>query len=214
MTKQKLFVQYGCGLSAPAGWLNFDASPTLRLQRLPFGVGTLLKHYLSPRFPENVRYGDIVHGLPIMGDSCDAVYCSHILEHLSLQDFSLALRETYRILKPGGIFRLVVPDLEILVKNYFSDSSPDAAVRFIKATGLGLEKRSRNILEFTKEFLGNSRHLWLWDERSLIKALEKTNFEDCRRAQFGDSKEKAFQAVEDKSRWEGCLGIECKKPAK
>src|SRR5262245_22988509 len=32
---QALYVQYGCGLSAPDDWLNFDASPTLWLQLIP-----------------------------------------------------------------------------------------------------------------------------------------------------------------------------------
>ncbi|HEX6859864.1 MAG TPA: hypothetical protein VF138_06660, partial [Caulobacteraceae bacterium] len=62
-TSPKLYVQYGCGLSAPDGWLNFDASPTLRLQRLPL-VGRLLTRG-RVRFPEAVRYGDITRGLPL-----------------------------------------------------------------------------------------------------------------------------------------------------
>ena len=57
-----LYVQYGCGLSCPAGWLNFDASPTLRLQRLP-AIGRLFVN--SVRFPDRVHYGDIRKGLPI-----------------------------------------------------------------------------------------------------------------------------------------------------
>ncbi|HEX8242224.1 MAG TPA: hypothetical protein VF541_01965 [Longimicrobium sp.] len=36
---QGIHAQYGCGPCAPAGWRNFDASPTLRLQRLPAAGG-------------------------------------------------------------------------------------------------------------------------------------------------------------------------------
>ena len=36
----KKYVQYGCGFSAPEQWLNFDASPTLRFERLPI-IGSL-----------------------------------------------------------------------------------------------------------------------------------------------------------------------------
>ena len=53
-----LYVQYGCGFSAPEGWKNFDASPTLQFERLPV-IGRLFTKNAS-RFPENVRYGDIV----------------------------------------------------------------------------------------------------------------------------------------------------------
>src|SRR5580698_4553134 len=102
-------LQYGCGLSAPPDWMNYDASPSLRLQRLPVigrapGLGAV-------RFPPQVRYGDIVKGIPVGDASCRAVYCSHVLEHLSLRDFRIALRNTHRLLTRGAIFRLVVPDL-------------------------------------------------------------------------------------------------------
>ena len=112
------YVQYGCGWSAPTGWRNFDASPTLRFERLPL-IGQLYTKNAS-RFPENVEYGDIVKGLPLSPDSCNGVYCSHILEHLSLDDFRIALHNTKRILRPSGIFRLVLSDLEYSIKQYVS----------------------------------------------------------------------------------------------
>src|SRR6266487_4619922 len=103
-----LYVQYGCGISAPAGWLNFDASPRLRLERIP-GVRAILGSTMGLLFPPNVRFGDIVRGLPIPDGNAYGVYCSHVLEHLAREDLAPALRNTLRILRPGGIFRLVVP---------------------------------------------------------------------------------------------------------
>lgn len=84
-----LYVQYSCAWCAPAGWTNFDASPTLRFERLPI-IGNLYTKNEN-RFPENVEYGDIVKGLPVPDDSCKGIYCSHVLEHLSLSDFRVAL---------------------------------------------------------------------------------------------------------------------------
>ncbi len=86
------YIQYGCGWSASSQWRNFDASPTLRFERMPF-IGRLYTKNQF-RFPCNVEYGDIVKGLPIEPDSCLGAYCSHILEHLSLSDFRTALRNT------------------------------------------------------------------------------------------------------------------------
>src|SRR5687767_11842143 len=97
-----LYVQYGCGMCCPESWVNFDASPTLRMQRIPV-LGKLAP---GPRFPKAVRYGDIVKGLPVADASCDGMYCQHVLEHLSLADCRAALRNTLRALKPGHIFRL------------------------------------------------------------------------------------------------------------
>ena len=45
----------------------------------------------------NSEYGDIINGLPLPEKSCKAIYCSHFLEHLSLQDFRTALKNTFAI---------------------------------------------------------------------------------------------------------------------
>lgn len=206
------YVQYGCGWSAPNGWRNFDASPTLRFERLPI-LGKMYKK--NPlRFPENVQYGDIVKGLPVEADSCDGVYCSHILEHLSLADFRVALRNTYKILKPGGVFRLVLPDLFQCASKYVNDQSPEAAFAFLRDTCLGEEMRPRSMKDLIVSWLGNSRHLWMWDYKSISPELESVGFVALRRATFGDSSDGMFQRVEAKDRWDNCLGIECKKAAK
>lgn len=202
-------VQYGCGWSAPIGWKNFDASPTLRFERLPL-VGKLYTKNKS-RLPENAEYGDIVKGLPVPPESCNTVYCSHVLEHLSLEDSRKALRNTHGMLKIGGIFRLVLPDLEYLAKKYLDDTSPEAALIFMRETSLGQEARRRDLRGFAWSWLGNSHHLWMWDYKSMERELRQVGFREIRRAQFGDSVEPRFRDVEDKDRWDNCLGIECRK---
>lgn len=200
-------VQCGCGLCAPSEWLNFDASPTLRLQRLPL-IGRL-SAVRQPLFPQAVVYGDIVRGLPLPPQSCRAVYCSHVLEHLSLADFRTALVNTRKILAKKGIFRLVLPDLRILAQRYAADGSETAAVRFMTDSGLGLPQRNRGAVGLLRSWLGNSQHLWMWDYPSLRKELETAGFSGIRAAQLGDSEDPLFAAVEDKSRWEDAIALQC-----
>lgn len=204
-----LFVQYGCGLSAPASWRNFDASPTLRLQRLP-AVGALVTRG-RVIFPANVEYGDVVSGLPVADAACEAVYCSHVLEHLSLEDFRTALRETHRILMPGGTFRGVLPDLELIAKDYVSDPTPEASIRFMRSTLLGMDVRVRGAKALVQESMGNSRHLWMWDYKGLAHELGAAGFREIRRAKFGDNVAQHFADVEDEGRWRDCLGFECNR---
>src|ERR1035437_1027818 len=146
-----LYVQYGCGLSAPEGWVNFDSSPTLRLQKIPIVSIFLKRDIVSPK---NVNYGDIVKGLPgININSGDGIYCSHGLEHLSLFDCRIAIKNTYNLLKPGAYFRCVVPSLETAIDKYTEllKNQPDmASITFMNYTLLGLKKRNRGL----KELLG------------------------------------------------------------
>lgn len=207
--QKKLYVQYGCGWSAPQGWRNFDASPTLRFERLPL-VGRLYTKN-GARFPENVEYGDIVRGLPIGDGTCDGVYCSHILEHLTLSDFRLALENTYRILKRNATFRLVLPDLLIAAHRYVNNPAVDASMSFLRETCLGEEARPRSLQGLLASWFGNSKHLWMWDFKSIVPELQTAGFVDVRRATFADSPDPMFANVEAKERWEDCLGLECKK---
>jgi Methyltransferase domain len=201
------YVQYGCGLTAPEGWLNFDASPTLRLQRLPL-VGRIGAAG-GTKFPANVRYGDIVKGLPIEPASCRAVYCSHVLEHLSLSELRTALANTRAVLASGGLFRLVVPDLRAAAQRYVADSSDTAAARFMTETFLGITERPRGLRGLLQSWLGNSHHLWMWDYPSLRRELETAGFKDIRAARLGDSEEPMFAIVEEESRWVDAVAIQC-----
>jgi predicted SAM-dependent methyltransferase len=159
-----------------------------------------------------VEYGDIVKGLPVAADSCESVYCSHVLEHLCLADCRTALRNVYRILSPGGIFRLVLPDLRFCIEEYAASSSQDAALTFLRRSGLGQEQPARGLRQFLVLWLGNSSHLWLWDYESMAAELTDAGFCDIRRAAFHDSQESCFADVEDQERWQDCLGIECRRP--
>lgn len=208
--RETVYVQYGCGWSAPQGWRNFDASPTLRFERLPI-LGRLYTRNGS-RFPENVEYGDIVSGLPIQANACDGVYCSHILEHLALSDFRLALANTQRILKPNATFRLVLPDLHSCVRKYLNSPSADASIEFLRETCLGEETRARSLKGLMTSWLGNSKHLWMWDFKSMAAELQTVGFTAIRRAGCGDSPDPMFARVEAQDRWDDCLGVECRKP--
>jgi SAM-dependent methyltransferase len=202
----RLYVQYGCGFSSATGWQNFDNSPTLRIERMPI-VGIAISAYWSgnkERFPKNVRYGDIVKGLPVVEHSASGCYASHVLEHLSLNDMRTALRNTAKILKPGGIFRMVVPDLLERARIYITSAAegdPLASHKFLQSSYLGLERRPQNPFQFLRLAFGNSHHLWMWDEYSLAAELLAAGFHKIRRCELGDSPDPMFNHVEQRSRF-------------
>jgi SAM-dependent methyltransferase len=211
--KENEFINYGCGLSAPHEWTNYDVSPTLRIQRIPV-LGQLMKSSLNTQFPENVKYGDIIQGLPVADNTSTAVYCSHTLEHLALNDLRKALRNTYKILKPGGYFRCVVPDLEQAAREYVSgldQKNNTASFTFFDRTSLGIRDRPTGLKAFVSSFFGNSHHLWMWDGQSLMKELSDAGFKDIRICSFNDSEEKMFAKVEESGRFINAVALESRK---
>jgi SAM-dependent methyltransferase len=86
----------GCGTTFHADWTNID----------------LVSH--SPQ----VIAHDATKGLPFDSETFDVCYSSHVLEHLRKVEADLLIREQKRVLKPNGIIRVVVPDLETICRNY------------------------------------------------------------------------------------------------
>ncbi len=216
------YVQYGCGFSVGKDWLNFDSSPTLRVESVPI-VGRLLGRLAgnSQPFPRLARYGDVCKGLPVVDSSIRGVYASHVLEHLAYHDCLRAIRNTFRILEPGGIFRLIVPDLQERARRYLEEvsrGSPDASANFMKMAHLGLECRPRTLIGVFRQVYGGSAHLWMWDEPSLVKQLKEVGFTEIRRCKLGDSNDPMFKQVEDPRRFHDMehnmteLAIQARKP--
>lgn len=199
----KVFVQYGCGLAAPAGWRNFDSSPRLRLEKLPV-AGQAARALGKTLFPTNIQYGDIVRGLPVENDSVDGVYASHVLEHLSRDDVKIALANTYRMLKSGGIFRLIVPDLGWRAERYVRErqnGNADAADAFIQSCHFRDSKRATGAVGALRGMFGNSGHLWMYDRALMGKLLTEAGFVDVRPSKFQDSGEPMFDLVENQGRF-------------
>jgi SAM-dependent methyltransferase len=92
----------GCGSQVKAGWLNVD---------------------LDSR--ADVRL-DLRRPLPLPRDHFVLIYSEHFLEQIAYPEPASGLvRECYRLLKPGGTFSVVVPDIVLVMKNYFEGGTPE-----------------------------------------------------------------------------------------
>src|SRR3954469_7191145 len=112
----------GCGAVRPKGWINTDSSLNANLQKIPV-VGKLITKQFNDVVYEdsNFIYMNLNRRWKYPDNSVDVVYASHLFEHLSLKSADLFLKESYRCLKPGGVIRIVVPDLYKISKKYIAE---------------------------------------------------------------------------------------------
>jgi len=90
------YLNVGCGNKFHKEWINVDMVSN------------------SP----HVKAYNLLKGIPLSNDQFDVIYHSQVLEHFPKEKALDFIRECFRILKPGGTMRVVVPDLENIVNEY------------------------------------------------------------------------------------------------
>jgi hypothetical protein len=216
MNQQNICLNVGCWTDIAEEWLNVDASFYVRLSKIPVVGLAILSALKAPQFPPSVCHGDLVKGLNLPPESCQLIFASHVLEHLSLEDFERALSNLYIYLKSDGILRIIVPDLAWYAKKYIQslsepEKSSQAATEFMDISFLGYRASRRTLYHRLQEILSNSRHQWMWDEPSLRTALEKQGFKDIKRCKYQDWSDPRFQLVEKKNRHYQSICVEATK---
>lgn len=121
----------GCGVVFHPAWDNFDYHP----------------------LDERVRRLDLGQALPFGPGVYEVCYLSHVLEHLPRERVPVLLADIFRCLRPGGVLRIVVPDLETIVRLYLSEL--DAAASGDSEAALRHEWMTLELLDqMTRGFSG------------------------------------------------------------
>jgi predicted SAM-dependent methyltransferase len=140
----KVLLNLGCGSTSHPSFINIDATPARHI------------HYV--RGVDDLR--------PFADQSVDLVYVSHCLEHFKHADVQRVLTEWHRVLKPGGILRLGVPDFDQLIRIYHAASHD---VEVIQGVLMGGQTYPLNV------------HYVVFTERSLTDRLKAVGFREVRR---------------------------------
>lgn len=133
----------GCGSRHHPDWINLDFH----------GDGS------------NVLPWDLQQGLPLPDRSCDVIYSSHAIEHFNRDCARSFLTECRRVLKPGGILRVVAPDLEGITRSYLS--CLDAARSDIPGAADRYEWIAIELLDQLVRHRGGGEMLKYWAQESV-----------------------------------------------
>jgi len=199
-SKDLLIYNLGCGTRASAFCTNVDWSVHLRLRtwRLARLAGS--RRDAIEALPESIVVHDLRRSIPAATGSVDVVYHSHLLEHIERSSVAAFMGEVLRVLRPGGIHRIVVPDLERLATRYldgFGANGHDERVAGMieqivrrEAAGSSRQSTPRRFLE--NLLLGDARrrgetHQWMYDRHSLAQLLIRSGFVGPQQVDHGES---------------------------
>jgi predicted SAM-dependent methyltransferase len=145
----EVLLNLGSGYVTHPSFINIDALPARHI------------HYIQN--VDNLR--------PFADQSVDLIYVSHCLEHISYHRVDEVLAEWYRVLKPGGVLRLGVPDFDALLSVY-------------NATGQDIES-ILPVLYGGQDYDLNA-HYSMFTLRSLTARLKRVGFSAVRPWQWGE----------------------------
>jgi len=138
----------GAGGHRIDGWINVDV--------LPDGVDLL---------------ADFAHALPFRSGSVRFIHSEDLLEHLDVDAGKALLRECHRVLEPGGVMRLLTPDLRLLVQRVYIDRE----ARHLAWCDQTLA--ARGACEALNMHLRmNGEHRFVYDQEHLTEVLRATGF--------------------------------------
>ncbi|MBI2828792.1 MAG: methyltransferase domain-containing protein [Acidobacteria bacterium] len=217
-------VNLGCGPGPqPANWVHVDGSWNARLSKFDLvrrtlsALGIVSRENASLAWTPDLVTANLRGPLPFSSGTVDCVYASHVLEHLHDDEARRLLRECFRVLKPGGVLRLVVPDLRGIVERYVAsasrparaDSSPLPADRLNEDLHLRPRSVARGNVLFRlystmTEF---HTHKWMYDAESLTERVRSAGFVAVEERGFLDSGIPGIQEIERAHRVIGGEGI-------
>lgn len=184
----------GCGQTIIKGWVNADNSFALKLSKYPlFFLELLFKFKIVNKSQydfiffarkNNIQNIDATQ-LPYDSSSIDVIYSSHMMEHLQRDDAKTFIKECFRVLKPGGILRLSLPDLKIIVDNYLKHNDADLFIEQL----LMEPPKTKKIKHLIKLYIsgGFREHSWMYDGKSLLKILKEFGFKNSTILKPGDT---------------------------
>lgn len=182
MTPAPRRLNWGCGMVTPLGWVNSD-----------IGMG-----------PGVDVPADIRQGMPFESNGFDYIVSIHALPELAYTELDAALAELFRILKPGGVLRLGLPDLDLALTAYASGDVD----YFLIGDDVVKSLAGKMIVQLT--WFGRSRSMYTWD--FIRELLERNQFTRVERCRFRESKSSHPGILDLDNRPLESLFVEAMKP--
>lgn len=169
---KKIMLNVGCGTDYKKGWINIDNNSDDNIEKLDLNW-------------------DLRNPLPFADGSVNYIFNEHFVEHLTVDESQKAIKDFMRVLKPGGVMRIAMPDLEDCIKLYLDKDWRKRPV--IKDHGLDFVETPAELLNMSFSWWG---HKWIYDWTELKRRLKQAGYTNFKKATHSKSIHKELNNLE------------------
>jgi predicted SAM-dependent methyltransferase len=149
---KKIKVHFGCGYHKLEGWINVDLDMACK--------------------PDLVA--DLRQNLPFKSRSADYIHSEDFVDQLDLKRGYHFFKECHRVLKEGGVMRVLTPDLHQFARRYVRG---DKSLLNLWDEQVGVPIKTRSLCELFNLGMRLGGHTFLYDEATLVYVLKECGFE-------------------------------------
>lgn len=176
----------GCGGNYLDGWFNTDLIPNHRRTQL-----------------------NATRRFPFPNNTFDYIFTEHMIEHVPYAKGKTMLSECFRVLKPGGILRIVTPDLKFLIGLYQNDNKINKDYVEWSSDLFLKDLAPHNATSVINNFYRDWGHQYIYDVPVMRDALTKAGFLEITETEIGNSPHSALCGLEHAQRMPpGFLALE------
>ena len=138
---------------------------------------------------------DLTKGLPFPNETISKIYSSHCFEHFSFQEAQCILDECLRVLIPGGMFSICVPNARLYIEAYVNSVDLDEQLYFAWAPAFN---RTTKIDYVNYTAYMDGQHKYMFDEENLLHILKLRGFRNVHLREFDsklDLKGRDFESI-------------------
>lgn len=161
--KRTIKLNVGCGTDYKGGWLNIDNNSDENIEKLDLNW-------------------DLRNPLPYDDNSVDFIFNEHFFEHLTVEEAQKTIKDLMRVLKPGGVMRIAMPDLEWVIDNYLN--LPIEKNPVLRKFGFEHVKTRAEWINMSFRWWG---HEWLYDWEELERRLGEAGYKNTKRCKMHES---------------------------
>lgn len=165
--KRRVNLNLGSGGRGRTGWVNID----------------VMRHHDDTTFAHDIR-----KRLPLANGQVARIFAEHVIEHIPFRDGTVkrVMEEFYRVLEPGGMVRVIVPDTERWIEAYATGDVD-------KWAALGMEElpddMPTRMAMINHVFHQDGEHRFAYDFETLEYVMEEGGFEEVEKMEYGRSED-------------------------